>query len=159
MLSDLVIRMRSLVRRRAVEADLDDELSFHLSHLTEKFIRAGLTPDEARRRARIELGGMEQTKEECRQCAGCVPCRAPVAGRRRMRSARSSEIPALPQQSSISLTLGIGANTAVFSLLDAVMWRNVRVNDPGSLLFVGYGNVSYTFTYQQFRTLRRSQQR
>ena len=54
----------------------------------------------------------------------------------------------------MSLALGIGANTAVFSLIDAVMWRNVRVNDPGSLLFVGYGDVSYTFTYQQFRTLR-----
>ncbi len=154
MFSDLFIRLRSLVRLRSAEADLDAELSFHLSHLTEKHIRAGLSPDEARRRASLELGGMEQTREACRQARGVsfvehVVQDAIYALRTFIRS------PGFTTAVVLSLALGIGANTAVFSLVDAVMWRNARVNDPESLLFVGYGNLSYTFTYQQFRTLRR----
>ena len=154
MISDLIIRMRSIFRRRAVEADLNDELSFHLSQLTKKFVHAGLAPDEAARRARIELGGMEQTREECRQARGVSVAEhlwqdTACAVRTFRRN------PGFTAAVAISLGLGIGANTAVFSLIDAVMWRPVRVADPASLLFVGYGNVSYTFTYQQFRTLRR----
>jgi predicted permease len=55
----------------------------------------------------------------------------------------------------LSLALGIGANTAVFSLINALMWRQIPVKDAESLLMVGRGNVSYTFTYPQFRTMLR----
>jgi predicted permease len=154
MISDLIIRLRSIFRRRAVEADLNDELNFHLSHLTEKLVHAGLAPDEAARRARIELGGMEQTREECRHARGVSVAdhlwQDTVYAVRTFR-----RNPGFTAAVAISLGLGIGANTAVFTLIDAVMWRTVRVADPASLLFVGYGNVSYTFTHQQFRTLRR----
>jgi predicted permease len=153
MLTDPVIRLRSLFRRRTVEVELEDELRVHLAHLTETFIRAGLAPDEARRRAAVELGGLEQTKEECRQARGISLVEhlmqdAVYALRTFLKN------PGFTAAIVISLALGIGANTAIFTLLDALMWRHVRVKDPESLLFVGYGDVSYTFTYQQFRSLR-----
>jgi hypothetical protein len=136
MLSDLVVRLRSLFRRRTVEVELDDELTFHLTHLTEKFIRDGLTPDEARRRAAVELGGLEQTKEECRQARGIS-----LVEHLMQDSAYALRTflkhPGFTAAVVISLALGIGANTAVFTLLDALMWRHVRVKDPESLLVVG----------------------
>lgn len=154
MFSDLVIRIRSLFRRRTVEAELDAELKFHFAKLTERFTRAGLTPEEARRRASIELGGIEQTKEDCRQARGVSFVEhllrdAGYAGRVFVKS------PGFTAAAVLSLALGIGANTAVFSLIDAVMWRSIPVKDPESLLLLGRGRVSYTFTYQQYRTMRR----
>ena len=70
MLHDLLFRLRSLLRREGIERELDDELQFHLAHQVEKGIQAGLPPAEARRRAQIALGGLEQTKEECRKARG-----------------------------------------------------------------------------------------
>lgn len=154
MLSDLVIRIRSLFRRRSVESELDDELQFHFGKLTEQFTRAGLTPEEARRQASLELGGIEQTKEDCRQARGVsfvehLMRDVAHAARVFVRS------PGFTAAVVLSLALGIGANTAVFSLIDAVMWRSIPVKDPQSLLLVGRGNLSYTFTYQQYRAMRR----
>jgi predicted permease len=154
MLSDLVIRLRSFLRPRTVESELDAELNFHYSRLTEQFIAAGMAPEEARRRANIELGGLEQTKEDCRQARGISFVEHLVrdlgyAGRMFVKS------PGFSAAVVLSLALGIGANTAVFSLINALMWRQVPVKDPETLLLVGRGNVSYTFTYPQFRTMRR----
>ena len=70
MFADLLYRLRTLFRRSSVERDLNDELRSHLEHQTEKHLRSGLTPDEALRRTRIELGGLEQVKEECRESWG-----------------------------------------------------------------------------------------
>ncbi|HUH64250.1 MAG TPA: permease prefix domain 1-containing protein, partial [Terracidiphilus sp.] len=70
MLNDLLIRLRSLFRRSTVEAELDDELQYHLERQVEKYVRSGLTREEAARRARIEFGGMEQVREDCREARG-----------------------------------------------------------------------------------------
>src|ERR1700691_1805795 len=70
MLSDLFIRIRSLFLRGAVEGELDEELRFHLEHQVEKYIRSGLTREEAVRRTRIEFGGLDQVKEHCREARG-----------------------------------------------------------------------------------------
>ena len=70
MLNDLRIRLRALFRRNAVEGELDDELRFHFEQQVEKYARSGLTREEARRRARLEFGGAEQIKEECRDARG-----------------------------------------------------------------------------------------
>ena len=66
MLSDISLRLRSLLRHRRVEAELDDELRFHFDQQVEKYLRSGLTREEALRRARLFFGGMDQVKEECR---------------------------------------------------------------------------------------------
>jgi hypothetical protein len=70
MLSDLRVRLRALFRRGAVEADLAEELRLHLDLQTDKYVRAGMSPEEAVRLARVELGGLEQVKEECRSARG-----------------------------------------------------------------------------------------
>jgi putative ABC transport system permease protein len=70
MLSDLVTRLRALFQRSVVETELDDELRFHFEQQVEKFTRAGLSPEQARRQARLEFGGDDQIKEECRDARG-----------------------------------------------------------------------------------------
>ena len=70
MLSDIFFRLRSLFRRNRVEAELDDELRFHFEQQVEKCIRSGMTREEARRQARLSVGGIDQVKEECREERG-----------------------------------------------------------------------------------------
>jgi len=74
--SDIRFRLRALFRRGAVERELDDELQFHLAQETEKYIRAGDSPDEARRKARAAFGGVERIKDDTRE-----RIRLPVAKR------------------------------------------------------------------------------
>lgn len=69
-LSDLRYRLRALFRRGAVERELEDELRFHLEREAEKLVRAGLSPEEAYRRARLAFGGVDRFKEESRDARG-----------------------------------------------------------------------------------------
>lgn len=66
-LGTIWLRLRSLLRRRAADADVDDELRFHLESTIEENVARGLTPEEARRQALLDLGGPEQVKEACRE--------------------------------------------------------------------------------------------
>ena len=68
----LRLRLRSLLQRDLVEAELDEELRFHVERLTEEHIAAGLAPREARSAALREMGGLDQRKEECRDARGLV---------------------------------------------------------------------------------------
>src|ERR1035441_295839 len=70
MFSDLYIRFRSLFRRASVESELNEELRFHRDRQVEKYIQSGLTYEEAIRRFRLEFGGLDQVKEECREVRG-----------------------------------------------------------------------------------------
>src|SRR5579863_8196921 len=70
MLSELWVRMRALFRRNAVEGELDDELGFHFAEQVGKYVRAGMTREEATRRARLEFGRLDQVKDECREARG-----------------------------------------------------------------------------------------
>ena len=73
MLSDLVFRFRSLFRSRAAEAELDDELRFHAEQQRDKYVKSGMTRDEASRLVRMEFGGIDQVKEDCREARGVEP--------------------------------------------------------------------------------------
>jgi putative ABC transport system permease protein len=70
MLNDLRFRLSSLFRRNAMDAELDQELRFHIEHEVEKHTRAGMTTEEARRCARLTFGGLDQVKEDCREARG-----------------------------------------------------------------------------------------
>jgi hypothetical protein len=70
MLSDLFIRLRALFRRRAVDGELEDELRFHLEQQVEKYMRTGLTREQALRQTRLDFGGVDQIKEDCREARG-----------------------------------------------------------------------------------------
>src|SRR5579863_2248585 len=70
MLNDLLFRIRSLVSRKSVESELEDELRFHHQQQLGKFLNSGLTEQDALRRLRMEFGGIDQVKEECRDARG-----------------------------------------------------------------------------------------
>ena len=133
MLSDLLYRMRALLARNTVERDLEDELRFHLEQQTAKHLRAGKSPKEAARLARLELAGEEQVKENCRDARGTALVTNLIRDLRYgLRQMRQS--PAFAATSVLILALGIGANTAIFTLLDAVMLRTIPVKDLNQLV-------------------------
>jgi len=135
LLSDLRHRLRALFSRSSVEQDLDSELHFHIEREAEKYERQGMPHDTALRRARLEFGGVEQMKEASRDVRGTVRIESIVRDLRfGVRSLKSR--PAFTLTVIATLTLGIGANTAIFTLVDALMLRPLPVPHPEQLVIV-----------------------
>jgi predicted permease len=136
MVSDLWMRFRALFRRGRVEGELEQELRFDFEQRVEKYVRAGMTREEARRRARLELGGEEQIKEECRDARGIRVLETLAQDvRYGLRMLRRS--PGFATVTILTLALGIGANTAIFTLVDAVMLKSLPVAQPEQLYRLG----------------------
>ncbi|MGA8028685.1 MAG: ABC transporter permease, partial [Bryobacteraceae bacterium] len=118
-----------------MESELEHELAHHLHHLTAEYERQGHSHEEALRMARREFGGSEQVKERCRDerrwpwIAGLW--QDVVFGVRMMR-----RTPVITLAAVLSLALGIGANTAIVSLMDVVLWRDLPVPNPKQLTLV-----------------------
>jgi predicted permease len=125
-----------LLRRSRVEHEIDDEMRFHVEQHIEHLIRQGVPPEEAARRARMEFGSVDSAKEESRKTIG-------VAWIDRLRrDARYGtrvlwKNPGWTASAILTLALCIGANTAIFSVVDAVLLRPLPYPSPEELLQVG----------------------
>src|SRR5467141_3441312 len=113
---------KSLFRKRALDVQLDSELRFHIDKLTNDNIAAGMAPEEARRQAMLEFGGREQIKEELRDVHRVSVIETLIANlKSAFRFIRKS--PSFSLAVILTLALGIGANSAVFSAIDAILLR------------------------------------
>jgi predicted permease len=136
--------LRNLFLSCRVDVDLDQEVLSHLEMLTDENIRAGMPPKEAERAARIELGGIEQVKEQVREervgnwlHSVFSDCRY---GLRQLR-----KNPGFTAAAVLTLALGIGANAAIFQLIDAVRLRTLPVKDPQELATVRIVDRSWAY--------------
>jgi predicted permease len=151
-------RTRAFLNKPIGDADLDQELASHLDFAIEENLRRGLSPEEARRQALIRFGGIEQSREQQRAARGLPTIDILLQDLRytlrTLRRDRSFTFIAI-----LILALGIGANIAVFSVVDTLMLRPLPFRDPARLLWIGPevfdGNWSTaTYSIDAYKELR-----
>jgi len=156
MLDDLRFRLRALFRRNAMEAELDDELRFHFDKQVEKYTVAGMPTEEARRRTRLLFGGLAQVKEDCRETRGLMLLETSLQDvRYGIRVLLKT--PGMTLVAALTLALGIGANTAIFTVLDALMFKSLPVVAPDRLVQLRRANGDEGFTNALWQQVRAQQ--
>jgi predicted permease len=133
MLNDLRYRTRALLHRKKVEEELDEELRFHFERQVEKFRRSGMTEQEAKRKVRLAFGGHEQVKEECRGARGTSLVELTLDDvRYALRQLWANPTFALVM--ILTLALSIGANSAIFSVIDGVLLKGLPYAQPDRIV-------------------------
>jgi putative ABC transport system permease protein len=157
------LRLRSLFQRRQVEQDLDDEIRYHIERRIEEEIARGIAPGEARRIALRAMDGLEQHKEECRDM------RRTQFVEQLLRDVRYAwrslgKSPGFVAVTLLSLALGIGANTAIFSLIDKLLLESLPVERPRELVMLnpqgmrgGWTAGRMTWSYPAYAGIRDQQ--
>ena len=132
----LIARFHSLIagllRRKSMESSMADEMSFHIEAYTRDLIRSGVPSAEAERRARVEFGGVEVYKERCREARG-LRMLDDLRADLRYACRTLAKSPSFSITAILTLALGIGANTGLFTMMDTLLLRPVPVQDPSSL--------------------------
>jgi putative ABC transport system permease protein len=130
---------KSILPKRASDAQMNSELRFHIDELTDENIAAGMSPEEARRRAVLEFGGQEQVKEELRDVYRIRLLDAATANlKSAFRFIRKS--PTFSVTVILTLALGVGANSAVFSAIDAILLKPLPFPEGDQLTLVEQHN-------------------
>ena len=157
MLDDLLFRVRSLFRRETVESEMEHELGFHRERQIEKYLKTGMSRGEALRLVRLEFGGLEQVKEDCRDARG-VSLMESLAKDLRYGWRTLLKSPGFAAAALFTLALGIGANTAIFSVVYGILLRPLPFRDASHLVLLNettpqVGDVSVS--YPNFQDWRR----
>src|SRR5207237_3544777 len=136
--------LRAMMRRSRMESEMDAELRFHIEAFAEDLVRRGVLRNEAMRRGRIEFGGVERAKEECREARGVSLFDGlwqdlQYAGR------TLSKNPSFTAIAVVTLALGIAVNATMFSLVSAFLLRRPPVRDPERVAVVSSVNPAPAF--------------
>ena len=155
-----IARIRASLRRRDFDRDMDEEFETHLAFLAERFIARGLSPEEAHYAARRQFGGAMQVKNTVRDYSRFQPfenlSQDISYGLRQFRKSPLFAVSAI-----LTLALGIGANTAIFTLIDQLILRLLPVRDPQAIVaLIGKGEYygsnmgENTLSYPMYQTIR-----
>ena len=147
----LIWRVGNLVRPSRTEREMGDELAFHIQSRADELVRSGLSSTEAERQARLDFGGIERYKEQCRDTRSIPVIENALRDvTHAWRSLRRS--PVLVLVATLSLGLGIGVNTTLFAALSAIFLRVPTMTDPARVVGVEPGN-SNQFSFLNYRDL------
>jgi predicted permease len=152
----------SLFRRRKFEQELDEEMRYHLERQVEEHIGRGKTPDEARRAAMLAFSGVEQHKEECRDMRGLNLVENLIKDLR-YAVRRIGHNPVFTIAAVLTIALGIGVNTALFSVYNAAALRPLPISQPDEVVRAerwlengSRGDIQYQFSFGEFASVRSS---
>lgn len=167
MITEWLTRLRFLLRGKA-RTEVDEEIAFHLEHEIQANMAAGMTGEEACRQATIAFGGVQRTREQCHEEQPAWPIESFLRDvRYGLRGLMRN--PGFSAVAVLTLSLAIGANTAIFTLLDQALLCALPVKDPGQLVLISFmGNYSghvhdeggdfaghnHYFSYPMYRALR-----
>jgi predicted permease len=163
-LRNFAAKLGAWLRRRKPDAGFDDEIRAHLNLLQEEYIRRGMTPDEAAWAARRRFGNTALLQEHRRELQTIAPL-ATIWRDLRYAARQLRRNPAFTSVAILSLALGIGVNTAIFSVLDAALLKLLPVRNPNELVMLTDPNASFQLdglltgersllTYAEFVELR-----